>query len=798
MLDSSLYEGTVQYRKFWTIGQLRGSIRLMMQVSYALRWARIVTVLALLFAYLVPVRPVMAAEPETTPLDIVIAVDESGSLQPADVQEEIKAATAIATSGLNPRSRIDVIGFGSQNKPGQKAIDEVCDQTVADTQVRLDGLANCVRKLHRRQDGEGNDTDHLAALSKALDLLGSPGSPDKALKVVFLLTDGNLDVSRSEQYANDPSRRNDEANKRLKTQFTLATANRVQIWPLGFGNVNRPALDVFASGGSQESCDARPNSKPQARVVSSAQDVLRSLTEVYAAASCSGLSSTDSASLSPGTTTTLSVDIPVIATDGKITVSKGDPRVRVDYLDPSGHQVPANGKLGDTEVTRSGENSTIETLGLVNPVNGSWKVKLTAPPHLEKQLVSATAIWQGAVQASIVAEPPTARTGQPMTVRLSLLTRKGAITDERSLSTLNFAVVGEGPSGQQSIVVRDDGKAPDDKAHDGSYAGTFTAPSAPGDLKLTGVVTGDGIRAENIPVTVAVSAEAPPLLGRVTFDNPATLHPGATVNGTVTMENGGAPLNARVVLDGSSEAHATVSATDFTVPTGTTKHDFAITFGHDARLGGASLKVKVADVSDLTKVYANGQLTLTLTPKPTTWDKIRWYVVAAAIVLLMVLASLAELRRQRRRRVDVRGLVAVLNRDGDPICPSLRAPRRWSTEFAFVIRDDDSSQPRLDYPKSGQAVHRAKRGGNGLVRVRTSDGETFDIPIGGAGEQIASDDDGLSPWTLAFKDTRRSGPRPGVPARRPAPAFSPSAPPSAEPQTGAPDLGSDDEDDEWL
>lgn len=47
---------------------------------------------------------------EPVPQDIVVLVDESGSLGEADVEEEAKAAT-IAQSVLTPGSRVTVDGF---------------------------------------------------------------------------------------------------------------------------------------------------------------------------------------------------------------------------------------------------------------------------------------------------------------------------------------------------------------------------------------------------------------------------------------------------------------------------------------------------------------------------------------------------------------------------------------------------------------------------------------------------------------------------------------------------------------
>ncbi|XRQ12187.1 choice-of-anchor X domain-containing protein [Actinomadura welshii] len=706
-----------------------------------------------------------AAAPEPTLMDVSILVDESGSLSEADVRRETEAAATIALGGLNARSRVSVYGFGSQNKPGQNAITEACPPTVLDSSVKKDALASCVRKLHRRESGEGDDTDHAAALAKGLNALAA-GGPEGALKVVFLLTDGRLDVSRSPNYGRIPSDRNREAQKQVDTQLALAEANRVQVWPLGFGDkIDRGALEGFAAGGYQGTCDERPDSKPRARVVRGSADVLRSLAEAFAAAGCQGVSHSDEATLGAGETRELKIDIPIIATDGNITVAKGDRRVRVDYIDPSGATVPGNGRLGGSEFKRAGENETVETLNVVNPRNGEWTVRLTAPDELSEQLVSATAIWQGAVSSSIVIEPPSARTGQPLTVRLSLITRQGAVTDAKALSGLTFTVQAAGPSleGAQSIVIRDDGKAPDDRAGDGRYAGTFTAPQTPGDVTFTGVVSGYGVRAEKVPVTVAVGAQAPALQGRVAFTSDPVVHPGTEVSGTVTMENTGAPVRGRLVLEGSGRARAALAGgTDLTLAQGTTTRPFTVAFPADAGLGGTSLTVKVVDPADLSKVYANGQLTVTVEDPPGWFERHR-YEIAGGVLLVLLLALAAYLRRRARRaRIDVRGLRASLRRDGAEAAV-LKAPGKWAAEFRFVVHDGAAGgDPGLDYPRLGDRPVRARRGAPGKVVVQIPDGPRYEIAIGGEGEPY--EETGL---TLAFTDTRaRRSLRSGRTARR--------------------------------
>jgi hypothetical protein len=725
-----------------------------------------------------------AAEPQTLPLDIVIAVDESGSLSPEDVKKEVRAATQIAVSGLNRQSRVTVFGFGSY---GTNPIDPVCPPTVLDTDVKRNAMRDCVAKLHPRTPAEGNDTDHAAALGQALSTFSS-GSPDKALKVVFLLTDGKLDVRNSNHWGERPDLRNKAAGDAVTSSLAKARADGVQVWPLGFGEADPAELKRFAAGGSQQACNDRPESRPRHRIVSTANDVQKALLDVYTAAACYQHGETKVTTVPPGRELTLR--IPAIATDGQIIVTKGDPRIRVEYRDPDGKAVPVSGSMGETQVSLTGQSSDVETLGLVNPKEGDWKVILRPPSGVGKQEVTATAIWQGAVQTAIVVDPPAARTGQTQTVWLSLVTRTTrTITDPDALAGLDFHVTASGPalSGPQPIEMHDDGKAPDDKAHDGRYAGSFTAPNTEGDVTFTGLVSGPGIHAENVSVPSSVSSAPQAVQGRVIFDAPDTVHPGDTVKGRVEMENGtSSTLNDRIVLEAPDSARATLSGGEITVPPGRSTRDFKITFGNDAGLGGTSLMVKVADSADIGKVQANGLLAVNLEKKPTWWDRYKIFVYAAAVLLATLILAWFEAKRRRRNIADVRGLVVWLTIEGEPVGLPMKPYNRRSTEFPFLVVEEDAEPPRLAYPTTpGERTYVARRGPAGHVTVTTTRNEYVSIPIGGIGKRVTTDAGTESAWALNFRDDRKGpmGPRgrPDTPA-----PYASSAPtsPNGAPATG--------------
>ncbi|MFI6497916.1 vWA domain-containing protein [Nonomuraea typhae] len=724
-----------------------------------------ITALVLTLSAPLPAHPAVAerATPETIPLDMVVAVDESGSLSAAAVSREIEATSTIAQSVLNPNSRVTVIGFGSNNgRPGQNAVDEVCRPTVADGAVNLQYLSDCVKGLHRRTDAEGNDTDHVAALTQALATMRS-GSPDRALKVIFLLTDGRLDVPRSPAYGSgsdaDPlvqQRRNRAAEQQLGSLIEQTKREGAQIWPLGFGAaVTQDNLDRFAAGGSRAGCDERAASQPKARIVRDGREVTRSLLQAYAAATCSGLSPTDSTTIEPRQSRDLKIDIPVIATDGTITVSKSDPRVLAQFIDPLGRTVTAGQKVGDSSFTHSGAGTATEAMRIVNPVNGTWTVRLTAPSQVKKQLVSATALWQGAVQAAIVPEPPSARAGQEITIRLSLVTRTSAITDEAALRGLSFSVTatGAGLPQPQTIRVRDDGRAPDDKAHDGRFAGTFIAPQTPGEVSLTGMVSGTGIRAERVPIAVKVSGQETITQGQIEFDGDGTVRQGAAVQGRLIMRNGaGAPTQVLLSLQGPAGAGARLTpGSPFALPPGDSTSNFAVHFGDGTAPGGVSLTVRLADAGDPSLVYAAGLLTVTVERPPTWWDTYSRYIAGATLLLLLLALILLRVRMARIRRTNVAGIHVALTLDGERAGAELKAPHSRSREFRFAVRDSDAHAPRLApaRPDDLDRVFTVRRDGDSWVEVRTPDGERQRLAFGAESDALPTG------HRLVFRDARK-------------------------------------------
>ena len=168
--------------------------------------------------------------------------------------------------------------------------------------------------------------------------------------------------------------------------------------------------------------------------------------------------------------------------------------------------------------------------------------------------------------------------------------------------------------------------------------------------------------------------------------------------------------------------------------------------------------MKVVDAANPSVVYNDVTMNVTVTKPPGFLAKYLRVIVGIIALIILVILALLWMRAARRRRVDVRGLAAMLRRDGEQVGAELRAPSKWSETFRFIIRDEEQQSARLDYPQSGFPVYTARRARTGEVRLMTPEGDRYDIVVGGPEEQL--EHNGLE---LGFRDTRRgrAAPRPG-------------------------------------
>jgi hypothetical protein len=730
-----------------------------------------VTLLALMAQAQPPARAAQAAAPMSASaagpagasdavLDVVMLVDESGSETDANVAEERQTAGTIAQTLLNPRSRVTVVGFGGVNHvaPGQNPVNVACQPTTVSSPGNLSYLSTCVNSLHRRSEQEGDDTDYAAALGQAMSYF-NPGttygrqSPAGAIKVVLMMTDGGLDVHRDQvQYGQNWLV---GAHHAVDLQLAAARADAVQVWPLGFGTISGPDqqyLNYLAANGAQTACDKRSVSKPHATVVSDPADALSALDTLYAAAGCLG-SNRSSVPISGNQTRWLQVSIPGIASDAAISVDRGTPGVQVSFYEP-------DGTLWTDGSVLSGTSTAVEALHVTSPQPGRWRIKLVAPSGLASELVSATAFWQGAVDAIMTATPSSASPGQQIGVTLSVLGANGPITDSAALAQAQVAisVSGDGLSGPTQIPVSNTGETRGTATGVGDYKGTFTAPKGTGTLTFTGTAAGYGLYATEVPASVQVGNGPLSLQSTIGLPVVTSVQRGHGIQGNVLFTNRtGAARTVRLSL-GVSHAYATLTSPAGTiqVPSGNPPATpFTVSFSRNSPLGPAWLQVKVVDATHPGIVYSAETLELTVTTPPGFVGQYLWEI--AGVIVLLILAAVALYLRhcKRRQAADVRGLYVMVRRNGERVGAELKSPNKRAETFRFVIRDEGEPTERLDYPKPEDSVYAARRGGAGRVDVVTPAGEQYRVTIGGSGEPLPS---GLQ---LAFRDARKA------PSRRP-------------------------------
>ncbi|MFI1715842.1 VWA domain-containing protein [Streptomyces sp. NPDC053513] len=699
------------------------------------------------------------------PLDFAVVVDQSASLAEKDLARETEAAALLSQGEISDRSRAAVIGFGSSEKPGQSPVNEVCPLTVADAAGR-ERLSACVQQLGRRDAARmGPGTDFPAAIRQAVTRLTEGGAKTPAVpKVVFLLTDGKLDVADSPEYGTDRDTRQSNGARRLTEELARAKAAGVQIWPLGFGSeIDRSALTAMAEGGYRGACSAIPGSVPHMRVVGTSAEIDKALQETFAAARC--------ARIAQGTVgkppADLTVTIPPIATDGSLTVAKHDPKVRVTYYDPAGRKVPVRGEFDGSTFEVSGQDGPVEALRVKDPLPGRWRVHIEAPEGHRDREVAVRAIWQGRLRSDVTLDPASPRAGEKVTVQVRMQTRRGVvITDPRQLAGLTASAEVAGAGFEPfAFKLADDGRAPDAKAGDVRFTGTFTLPAgATGDLELVTRMAAPGITSDRRPVHAQRGPDVPVLTAGLVVDR-VTVNPGGTVRGTLDVTNNdSAPHTLRIALqDQTPGAELAVAPTSVTATAGkSTRFSFTVTLAAGTALGELGGRVAVVDAGEGGTVLDTAFLDVLVVAPPTWWDR-WWKAVTGGAAALLVLAVVAGIRiAAGRRRRDLTGTTLELRDDGRSLHSlTIRRGQSENGTFAFTVDEPYGEAPML------RGVHGTAASTAHVLR-RTTSGELLLRPGGGnqvpvrAGEPV-----GLGEHELVVRGARVPAPRRSRGPRRP-------------------------------
>ncbi|MFG3152658.1 VWA domain-containing protein [Streptomyces sp. NPDC048219] len=667
--------------------------------------------------------PVADSAPAFPSVNYAVAVDESASLAPEDMKAEKAAAARIALGDVSSSSHVTVFGFAAAESAGQRAVDPVCPRTTLDAAGRKT-IGACVDRLSAREKSEGTGTDFPTAIRQGVHDLTTGTDPSEP-RVLFVLTDGKMDVTDSEKYG-DPAHRAAEGERQLTKELANARAQNVQIWPLGFGDEpDKEQLDRMAAGGYRKGCVNLPSAGPKAQKVSGAGDVGTALEKIFAAAHC--LRHEEGPSKKPPAT--LEIGISPLATVGSIVVDKGDPEVRITYLDPSGQEVPTSGDRRGSHFELAGGDGPVEALKITDPLPGTWRVKAEAPEGHRSLPVAVSVLWQGELGGAITMDPPSPRPGEKVTVTMRLHTREGyQIKDPEDYAGLRVSseLTGDGfPA--QAVSLADDGKGADPKADDGSFSGTVTIPQgADGALKVDGTLTASGLRADTRSELGEIAPGELPVTTALELPDGDT-HPGGSVTGTLTVRNNSEERHTLrlSVADVRPELLSVGPAEIQLAPgeSGTRKVKITVApanvFGD--RLGDDGLRlsgtVTVADAGDDDRTLVRTPLSVQVTPEPGFWEKYWWAVVAGAAVLVLAAVAVLAWMRQRRARRDPHGLVLrLVSADGEAVGTDHVAGHGHKQWYEFSLAEPHRA-PRIERRTHGEyAVQRNPEGGAVLRR----------------------------------------------------------------------------------
>ena len=650
------------------------------------------------------------------PVGVVVLVDESGSLTDAGVAAERAAAETIVQADPSTGSQLAVVGFAGRNGgAGQSPVDVVCQPTTVSVSPNSDYLARCTQNLASRSPSQGDDTDFPSALSEGLSLLN--GMTGVSAKMIFMMTDGQLDVRRDPAYGADPASRQAAAEQQLT--HTLATARQqgVSIWPLGFNKAVQSELDQLAAGGASGDPLCPNNSRPTARIVQSTDDVLASLVAAFAGGRCEGFGGPYSG------TDSVTVNIPAVATNGSIAVNKVDPTLHVTYVDPNGVTAPAFGSADGSTFQLSGQTTPVEVLRIRDPVQGAWTIKISPPPDGKQHVVSATVLWQGAVQSSVQLDPPSPRPGQTAIVELVLATRRGPLADPSVLAGIDASAVLSG-QGFGPIAV------PLTPGAGGEFTGRVTMPrGGTGPFRLVGLVSGVGISNDQRPLGGSFDTGSVAVSAQVIFGG-GQVPPGGRLEGTIQFQNNTSVAHTvRLSLTDVSGGLITLSPDGGIVPPGPSAIPFRLQVGSGTSVGWARGQLLVTDDTANT-VYADPIFTVDVGYPPPWWQTYWWVFLVIAGVVAIIGFVVATLARQRKRANEVRDLSArLINSDGRAVF-TLHAPDGHDGEFRFAMRNEAGQPPSLRHGKDGHPTVLVRRAGPALVTVSSSGYEPRQVRAG--------------------------------------------------------------------
>ncbi|MFE1437387.1 CHAT domain-containing protein [Streptomyces sp. NPDC058739] len=617
--------------------------------------------------------PAADSQPALSAVNYAVALDISASVTPEDLEAEKDAVKRIALGDVSSSSTVSVFGYASAEKPGQTAVEPLCPRTVLDGPGRA-SIAECVDGFRGREEGQGTGTDFPSAIRQGVEDLADSNPLEP--RVLFLLTDGRLDIRDSPMYGPDVVSRNSEAARQLTLALADARAKKVQVWPLGFGpEADRQQLDSIAAGGYRVGCvGLLPASSPTASMVQGAEQIGATLQNRFAAAQCSQRHVEGPSERPPAS---MEIDVSPLATSATIVVDKGDPAVRITYVDPRGDEVPKSGWHKKSRIELAGGTGTVEALRISEPLPGTWTVRTEAPEGNRSRPVSVSLSWRGEVRGAIVMDPPAPRPGEKVTVTLRLQTREGyAIKDSADYAGLSIGaeLTGDGFSPRR-IDLTAKGQDPYVETDIGFFTGSLTVPdTATGALTVGVDLTAPGLTTDTRPLVTAVASGEQPTEARLQLSRPRS-HAGGEIAAKLTVRNTATvPHTLRLSIKDILPGLLSITPNEITVAPGeqsirdvtvrvASADAFGDRLGEGLRLVGTYV---VADATDYNRMLFRSAESIWVTPEPGSWPAYPT-VYPAALLTAFCAAGVFMLVRQRITAAGPSGQpTPTAAQEGDP------------------------------------------------------------------------------------------------------------------------------------
>ncbi len=356
----------------------------------------------------------------------------------------------------------------------------------------------------------------------------------------------------------------------------------------------------------------------------------------------------------------LNVEIPEIATDGVLLVQKTDPNYAVRFIDPEGNELSsASATISGQRYERTGQGTATETLRIVDPLPGAWKVELDGTGD---SLSTASAVWQGAVTVALDVNPANPKPGTDSVVEAYLATRRGPVSSEglaRQGAEFSAQLVGD--FGKINIELNDLGVDPDRFAKDGRFSGVYTLPSncvTSAAVSVSVSVRGTQGDVRNANLFCGSDAVGIPQAS-LELKRSYRVQKGQTIAGKIRVSGAEEALKIRVSVDSPTPDFTyTLENGVIDVTPGADSYVFRVRVAESAKIGTFRLRVS-ASIDG--KTIASQSPEVEVFKAPLIPDRLKKLLLFALILFCAGVWIFVLRRRAENERRNLKGWVVALH-----------------------------------------------------------------------------------------------------------------------------------------